>query len=79
MSNNEHDNDEPTVEYSESPVCYDISNNSERPKHNNWVIPAGTTMLVDYDHVVKRRIADHLHQQEIDFRERFGLSVRGEG
>lgn len=63
------------LEYSEYPICYDVSNDSERPDHQNWVIPAGTTMLVDYDHVIKRRIAEHLHQQDVEFRQRWGLSM----
>lgn len=64
---------EQDLEYSENPICYDVANDSERPHHDNWVIPAGTTMLVDYDHVIRRRIADYLHQEDLAFRKRFGI------
>ncbi len=64
---------QPNLDWSEYPICYDVSNTDERPRHGNWVIPVGTRMLVDFDHVVRLRIAQELHRRDVDFRKRVGL------
>ncbi len=54
--NEAEDAEREIVEYSPYPVCYCVENDNERPNHKNWIIPAGTTILVDFDAPVKNAL-----------------------
>ena len=62
--------DDETVDFSPYASVIELDGSPERPKHNNWVVPHGTALLVDFDAPIKAAVLAELRSLKQDVSER---------